>query len=104
MWPWIEVTRNLVLMRDAEQVLSAMGSGAADIAEIVPDLKAKVPGLQPPPALEPEQASFRLYDSMTRFLANDAHAQPLMLILEDLHWADTSSLRLLEFLGGHISE
>src|SRR5688500_10665388 len=52
-----------------------------------------------PPTLEPEQARFRLFDSITTFLRNAALARPLLLILDDLQWADEPSLRLLQFLA-----
>ena len=103
-WPWIEVTRSLVRGKHKEQLLSDMGSGAADVAEIVPDVKATLPDLPPPPPLEPEQARFRLFDSLTTFLTNISQTQPLTLVLEDLHWADTPSLRMLDFLSGRIAD
>ena len=65
-----------------------MGSGAADIAEIVPELLEKLPDLEPPPNLEPEQARFRLFSSIATFLKNAARTQPLLLVLDDLHWAE----------------
>ena len=76
-----------------------MRAGAADIAEIVPELRAKLPGLEAPPALEADQARFRLFDSIANFLRNSARSQPLMLVLDDLHWADKPSLMLLLFLA-----
>ena len=79
-----------------------MGPGAADIAEIVPEIRHKLTGLETPPALEPKQARFRLFDSITTFLKNAARSQPLLLVLDDLHWADRSSLLLLEFLAREI--
>ena len=75
-----------------------MGPGAADIAEIVPELRHKLTDLETPPVLEPEQARYRLFSSITNFLKNAAQSQPLMLVLEDLHWADQPSLLVLQFL------
>ena len=72
------------------------------VADIVPEVRDKLPGLEPPPALEPEQARFRLFASITTFLKNAAQSQPLLLVLDDLHWADRSSLLLLEFLARNI--
>jgi predicted ATPase len=80
-----------------------MGAGAADIAEIVSDVKERLPDLKPPPQLEPEQARFRLFDSITAFLKGAGRRQPLVLVLEDLHWADRPSLLLLEFLAREFS-
>jgi eukaryotic-like serine/threonine-protein kinase len=62
-----------------------MRLGAADIAEIIPEVREKLPGLKPPSALEPEQARFRLFDSITTFLKNASQSQPLVLVLDDLH-------------------
>jgi predicted ATPase len=76
-----------------------MGPGAADIAEIITEVREKLPGLEAPPVLEPEQARFRLFDSITTFLKNTAQSQPLLLVLDDLHWADKPSLLLLQFLA-----
>jgi len=103
-WPWVEVTRSLVRDRDKMQLQSEMGPGAAVVAEFVPEVSVTLPDLQPPPALEPEQASFRLFDALTTFLTNVSRAKPIMLVLEDLHWADSPSLRMLEFLSGRIAD
>ena len=82
---------------------SEMGSGAADIAEIVSEVRERLPDLQPPSTIEPEEARFRLFDSITAFLKSAERRQPLVLILEDLHWADRPSLLLLEFVARELS-
>ncbi len=96
-WPWVQPIRSYVQQCDPDQLRSEMGSGAADVAEIVPDLREKLPSLESPPALEPEQARFRLFDSITSFLKNAAQSRPTMVVLDDLHWADKPSLLLLQF-------
>ncbi|MFQ6030122.1 MAG: serine/threonine-protein kinase PknK, partial [Dehalococcoidia bacterium] len=104
-WPWVQAIRSYVREHDPEQLRSEMGAGAADIAEVVSDVKERLPGLSPPPQLDsPEQARFRLFDSITAFLKSASQKQPLVLALDDLHWADQPSLLLLQFtareLGG----
>ena len=101
-WPWLQPLRSYIQQQTPQQLQAEMGSGAADIAEIVPELGEKLPNLETAPALEPEQARFRLFSSITNFLKNAAQSQPLMLVLDDLHWADRSSLLLLEFLAREI--
>ncbi|MFQ6029160.1 MAG: AAA family ATPase [Dehalococcoidia bacterium] len=101
-WPWVQPIRSYVQQRCPEQLRSEMGSGAVSIAEIIPEVKGKLPELKPAPVLEPEQARFRMFDSITTFLNNAARSQPLMLVLDDLHWADQSSLMLLEFIAQEI--
>jgi len=98
-WPWVQVIRSYVHDRDPAALMSEMGPGAADIAQVVSEVRERLPGLPTPPALEPEQARFRLFDSITTFLKNAGNRQPLVLILDDLHWADKPSLLLLQFLA-----
>ncbi len=102
-WPWVQPLRAYVQQTGAEQLGAEMGPGAAAIAEIVVEIRAKLPDLETPPDLEPESARFRLFDSISTFLKNGSHSQPLMLVLDDLHWADKSSLLLLEFLALEIA-
>ena len=80
-----------------------MGPGVAEIAEIVPELKGRFPDLGSPPPLEPEEARFRLFDSVTTFLQTASQRQPIVVILDDLHWADRSSLLLLEFVAREVA-
>ena len=47
-----------------------MGNGAANIADVVPQIHNKIADLASPPALQPEAARFRLFDSITAFLKN----------------------------------
>ena len=103
-WPWLQPLRSYIQQQDPNQLRSQMGPSAAHIAEIIPEVGEKLPGLEPPPALEPEQARFRLFDSITTFLKNATQFQPLMLVLDDLHWADKPSLLLLQFLARQLRE
>ena len=70
----VQSIRSYVRQCDAGQLQSEMGPGAADIAEIVSEIRTKITGIKPPPVLEPEQARFRLFDSIVTFLKNAAQA------------------------------
>ena len=76
-WPWLQSLRSYFQQRTSEQLQSEMGPGATAIAEVLPELREKLPDLEPPPTLEPEQARFRLFNSITAFLKNAAHPQHL---------------------------
>ncbi|MFB3092719.1 MAG: AAA family ATPase, partial [Dehalococcoidia bacterium] len=103
-WPWLQVLRDYVQGAEPERLYSEMASGAAAIGEMVSEVRAKLPDLEPLSALEPQQARFRLFDSITKFFKSITQTQPLMLILDDLHWADRASLRFLQFLTREIGE
>ena len=81
-----------------------MGRGAADIAPRDRRDPATAAGSSGQPAIAAEQARFRFFDSMTTFLKKAARRQPLVLILDDLHWADHPSLLLLQFLAREIAD
>jgi predicted ATPase len=103
-WPWVQVIRSYVTDRDPSTLLVEMGAGAADIAEVLPEVRDLLPDLPQPPTLEPQQARFRLFDSIARFFNKASQTCPLVLVLDNLHWADPSSLLLLEFLVEELTQ
>ncbi len=103
-WPWVQVLRGCVRDVEPRQLASELGAAAADIAELVPELRQSLPHLPAPPALPPEQARFRLFDGVATFLGLVARARPLVVVLDDLHWADKPSLLLLQFLAREIRD
>jgi tetratricopeptide (TPR) repeat protein len=103
-WPWAQVIRALLRGLDAAFLRQALGSGAGDIAQIVPQLHEQL-SIQPPSdALETAAARFRAFESIARFLERLARDTPLAIILDDLHGADEPSLRLLEFVRRELSD
>ena len=68
------------------------------------EVRERLPDLKPSPQLDsPESARFRLFSSITTFLKSASRGRPLVLILEDLHWADKPSLLLLEFFARELT-
>ena len=102
-WPWIQSIRSYVRNATAGQLEADMGSNAAAIATLLPEVHEKLPGLGAPPELEPEQARFRLFDSIAALFKNASATTPLVIVLEDLHWGDRSSLMLCEFISREIA-
>jgi predicted ATPase len=88
----VDVGRRSALRQD-------LGAGAADIAQLAPAVRECLPDLPAPPPMEPEAARFRLFDSLAAFLRAVAARRPLLLILDDLNWADAPSLALLRFVS-----
>ncbi|HXD42933.1 MAG TPA: AAA family ATPase [Ramlibacter sp.] len=99
-WPWLQLIGHWLKSHEDEVVRQVLARGAAPLAEILPDIAQRVPGCEPlAPTVDPLQARFRLFEAMSGFWKRAAAEQPILLILDNLHWADASSLRLLEFLA-----
>jgi class 3 adenylate cyclase len=97
-WPWAQVLRGLSRGIELAQLSKWMGSSAAEIAQIAPELGNQIGGVPDLPSAllgQPEKARFRLFDSLNAFLGNAAESQPLLIVLDDLHAADPASLRML---------
>ncbi|MEZ4863781.1 MAG: tetratricopeptide repeat protein [Caldilineaceae bacterium] len=78
---------------------------AAVLKPVVHDLESLlgVP-IDDAPPLEPKAAQDRLITTVTELLRRSARQQPLLLLLEDVHWADDNSLTLLQWLNRLLQE
>jgi tetratricopeptide (TPR) repeat protein len=102
-WPWTRVIR-AHLERAPDALAAQLGAVASHLAQVVPEIREQFPDVPAPPPLDSEQARFRLFDAMTTFLKVSARKQPLLVLLDDLHWADKPSLLLLQFLAREIGD
>lgn len=76
-----------------------MGTGAVTIARVIPEVREALLNLPPMLPADEDHGRFRFFDSLTLWLKRVATRQPLLIVLDDLHWADTLSLLLLQFLA-----
>ena len=98
-WPWVQAIRSHVQNSDGEQLERELGEGASEIAVIVADVRQKLAGLEPPPDMDdPQQPSFRLYEAFASFLKAASEDNPLVIVLDDLHRADDSTLAMVRFI------
>ena len=98
-WPWTQAIRSYVERADPAALRADLGPGAADMAQLVPEVRERLPDIGTAPRIDPEQARFRLFDSVASFLRRASARRPLLLVLEDLHWADRASVLLLAFVA-----
>ncbi len=95
--PWIDALRAFLATRAASEIRDLLGSLASEFVKLLPELSLLIPGLEPNPPLDAESEKRRLFEVLARFVAQLAESQPLLVVLEDLHWSDESSLELLHF-------
>lgn len=103
-WPWVQALRSYLRTSNPEQVRAHLGHGAGDIAQMLPEIDGIVPTLARPPSTDPESARFRLFDSTAAFLVSASRESVLVVVIDDLHAADTASVRFLRFLTTQLEE
>lgn len=102
-WPWQQVLRTYIEANDSTTLAAVLRDAAAHIAELVPELASRVSDLTPVPhTADAAQARYLLFDALAGFSKRAAAREPLLVILDNVHWADASSLRLLQFLTPEI--
>ena len=98
-WPWIEVLRAYIESLEPALLVGQLGTTGPFLTQIIPELAGMLDDLPPLPPMDPDQARFRLFDAVARCLRQAASQQPFVAVLDDLHWADEPSLRLIEFVA-----
>lgn len=98
-WPWVESLRAYIRDLPPARLVEEVGGGAADLAQLLPELHERLSDLPELAPLDPESARFRLFDATQEFLRRAAAERPLVLVLDDLHAADTPSLLLLQYVA-----
>ncbi len=100
--PFVEAFRSYVRSRSDEQLGTELATGGPEVATLVSELRQRFPDLPPSPPLEGDAERLRLFDGIATFLAHASRADPIVLILDDLHWADKPTLLLLQYLARNL--
>jgi DNA-binding CsgD family transcriptional regulator/tetratricopeptide (TPR) repeat protein/Mrp family chromosome partitioning ATPase len=97
--PFVEALDRLALVIEAEELRAALGAGGGELMRLLPDLPALVGELPAPVEADPDTERHRLHAAVADLLANVSRGRPMLLILEDGHWADAPTLLLLRYLA-----
>jgi sulfide:quinone oxidoreductase len=100
--PFVEGLRAHVHTHGTDTLRAQLGSTAAELARLAPEIEVKLGVLAPSPSLPPGDERLRLFDNIARFLRSLASDRGLLVFLDDLHWADRSTLVLLHYLLRHL--
>ena len=74
---------------------------ADELSRLLPDVASRVGGVRPPLVDDPDAERLRLFDAVGDWLGSIAARRPVLLVLDDLQWADRSSLLLLRHVLDH---
>jgi DNA-binding CsgD family transcriptional regulator/tetratricopeptide (TPR) repeat protein len=97
--PFVEALERLVRVTEVAQLRVAIGGGGGELTRLLPDLSALLGGLAEPVQADPDTERHRLHVAVADLLANVSRARPILLVLEDGHWADGATLLLLRHLA-----
>ncbi|HEY7294723.1 MAG TPA: AAA family ATPase, partial [Dehalococcoidia bacterium] len=101
-----EALRGYVRTCTNDELQEWLGRAAAEVALLVPEVCERLPDLTQGPSLSPEHERYRLFESVCDVLIALAHGREssgLLLLLDDLHWADKPSLLLLQHLARRVT-
>jgi DNA-binding NarL/FixJ family response regulator len=128
--PLIDGLRAFFAAQSASKIGDRLGPLAAELVKLLPELALTLPDLEPTPALEPEAEKRRLFETLAQFLTgltkrsspelpqvpstpgNSKELKgtkrtsanvPLLVILEDIHWSDETSLDFLHFFARRLT-
>ena len=102
-YPWTQAGRDYGAQVTSDLFTDQLRNHAVELQRLFPNIRARFPGLPEPPPADSEEAQFALFDAFCAFLRAAALATPLVLVLDDLHWADRPTLRLLTHLAREIA-
>jgi DNA-binding CsgD family transcriptional regulator/tetratricopeptide (TPR) repeat protein len=98
--PFVEILRGLLLGERAAVHVGTAEPGGSALARLVPDIEPQPAGDRQPWT---EDEPLRLFYAVLELFGETAKDHPLLVVVEDLHWADASSLDLLRFIAGELT-
>jgi DNA-binding SARP family transcriptional activator len=96
--PFVEALRHYLRGPSARDLAARPPRAGGELRRLVPEIADLIPTLPAPLAGDPEGARSRLFEAVGSLLYEAAQATPVVLVLDDLHWADRATLSLLKYL------
>jgi class 3 adenylate cyclase/tetratricopeptide (TPR) repeat protein len=101
--PFVEALRHYVVTCSDEEATELAAGRGGHLARLVPELRARVPALSPPDATDPDTDRYLFFEAVAGVLATASAQRPIVLLLDDLHWATKPTLLLLRHIVRHAS-
>ena len=102
--PWVEIVERSARINPAAAFREVLGDAAPEVAQLVPELRRLFPDIPQPIELPPDQQRRYLFNGFLKFVERGARVTPHMMLLDDLHWADESTLLLLQHFAQRLSQ
>jgi DNA-binding CsgD family transcriptional regulator len=102
--PFVEALGQLVRGIDAGTLREAIGPDGGELSRLLPDLPDRVGAPSPPLGIDPDTERHRLHGAVSDLLVAVSREAPVVMVIEDAHWADTPTLLLLKHLARGASD
>ncbi|HUC31996.1 MAG TPA: AAA family ATPase, partial [Ilumatobacteraceae bacterium] len=96
--PFVEAFRWLADVLPPDVLRELAGASGGELLPLIPDMASRVPGLEPRLSDDAEAERYRLFEATTDLLRDVSAREPVLLVLDDLHWARKPTLLLLRHL------
>ena len=97
--PFLEALRHYVTRIPFAQLRATAREYGAELARLIPELRRRAPELAPAALTDPETERYRLFEAVVGLLSEISVGAPVLLVLDDLQWADKPTLLLLRHLA-----
>jgi DNA-binding SARP family transcriptional activator len=97
--PFLEALGHYVFRAPVEELRSVTREYGPELGRLIPELRRRLPELPPADPGDPETDRYRLFEAVAGLLGEMSAAVPVLIVLDDLHWADRPTLLLLRHLA-----
>ena len=97
--PFVEIVEQCLQPMPPDALRTSLGDAAPEVARLVPDLHRQFSDIPPPLELPPDQQRRYLFKNVAEFLERASHLRCMVILLDDLQWADEATLDLLQHLA-----
>ncbi len=97
--PFVEIVEECMGSIPAKSLRESLSDAAPEIARLVPSLRRHFPDIPASLGLPPEQQRHYLFKNYAAFIARASRTHPLVILLDDLQWADDATAQLLQHLA-----
>ena len=97
--PFSQALERLTAVLDEHELRTALGACGGELIRLLPNLGEQLAGLSPPVRADPDTERARLHAAVTELLERVGQRRPVVLVIEDGHWADAPTLLLLRHLA-----
>jgi tetratricopeptide (TPR) repeat protein len=102
--PLLDQISQVARLVPPENLRASLGENAPEVAKLMPELRQQFPDIGEPAELPPDQERRYLLNGVGDFVDRGARTQPMLLVFEDLHWADDSTCILIRHLTDRLKD